>query len=519
MNGPREFELKLEFEPSKAETIMHHPAVTGEGSSSHTETLTSVYFDTHDQRLLDAGVFLRIRSVGDRHIQTIKAVTPGHLFSRGEWEHEIEGPLPDLGRAKDSALDSLSDQHLGELLKPVFESRVERTVRRLHKNGSEIEVALDQGVIDTGDNKSPVSELELEIKRGDPGELFRLARELSESVPLQLVVKSKPERGYELRNGTDGLAIEKAVDLEIPPTMTLEHAFKAIGRSCLRQLLANRPAMLAGKPEALHQMRVGLRRLRTAISIFKEVVADSQRDHIKSELEWTTGELGPARDLDVLSEEVLRSLGDVVNDLDLSDTRKEIEYRRQKAYNHANRSAKSTRFAQAILETAEWIEVGCWTSTSDPMMRLRRERPIAFHAAAELARRRKKIRKQGQHLRDISEEHRHKLRIRAKKLRYATEFFSSVFTGKKNERRREAALSSLKNLQSALGDLNDIVAREKLMSGMADANSKEGGQRSSRVPFVAGVIYGSQEARTEGLLEAAERAHAEFSDVKSFWKS
>jgi CHAD domain-containing protein len=91
--------------------------------------------------------------------------------------------------------------------------------------------------------------------------------------------------------------------------------------------------MLAGKPEALHQMRVGLRRLRTAISIFKEVVADSQRDHIKSELEWTTGELGPARDLDVLSEGVLRSLGDVVNDLDLSDTRKEIEYRRQKAYN------------------------------------------------------------------------------------------------------------------------------------------------------------------------------------------
>jgi inorganic triphosphatase YgiF len=64
MNGPREFELKLEFEPSKAETIMHHPAVTGEGSSSHTETLTSVYFDTDDQRLLDAGVFLRIRSVG-----------------------------------------------------------------------------------------------------------------------------------------------------------------------------------------------------------------------------------------------------------------------------------------------------------------------------------------------------------------------------------------------------------------------------------------------------------------------
>jgi CHAD domain-containing protein len=276
--------------------------------------------------------------------------------------------------------------------------------------------------------------------------------------------------------------------------------------------------MLARKPEALHQMRIGLRRLRTAISIFKDVVADSKRDHIKGELEWITGELGPARDLDVLSDEVVRSLGDVVLDRDLSDTRKEIEDRRQESYSHATRSIKSTRFAQAVLETAEWIEVGAWTSTADPLMRLKRERPIALHAAAELARRRKKIRKQGKHLRDLSEERRHKLRIRAKKLRYATEFFASVFTGEKNERRREAALSSLKTLQSALGDLNDIVAREKLMSEMADATAK-GSERPSRVPFVAGVIYGSQEARTEDLLKTAERAHAEFSDVKSFWKA
>ena len=97
MSGPRELELKLEFEPGKAETIMRHPAVTGEGSDSHTETLTSVYFDTDDHQLLDAGVFLRVRSVGNRHIQTIKAVTPGQLFSRGEWEQEIEGPVTGFG--------------------------------------------------------------------------------------------------------------------------------------------------------------------------------------------------------------------------------------------------------------------------------------------------------------------------------------------------------------------------------------------------------------------------------------
>ena len=85
-------------------------------------------------------------------------------------------------------------------------------------------------------------------------------------------------------------------------------------------------------------------------------------------------------------------------------------------------------------------------------------------------------------------------------------------------RRREDALSGLKDLQSALGDLNDIAARERLMSEIADANAK-GGKRPNRVPFVAGVIYGSQDARTGALLKAAEKAHAEFSHVKTFWKS
>ena len=483
MNEPREFELKLEFEPDKAETIKRHPAVARSGNNSRTESLTSVYFDTDDQRLLEAGVFLRVRSIGDRYIQTIKAVKPGQLFSREEWEQEINGPLPDLRLAKNTALGSLSNRHLGRLLKPVFESRVERTVRQLQKNGSEIEVALDQGVINTGDIKTPVSELELEIKSGDPADLFRLARELIESVPLQLVVKSKPERGYALLAGSDGASIEKAVDPEISPTMTLEQAFKAIGRSCLRQLLANRPAMLAGKPEALHQMRIGLRQLRTAISIFKDVVADSNRDRVKSELEWITSELGPARDLEVLNAEVLRSLENIVPvDRDLSQIRKEFESRRRQAHNQAKRSIKSTRFAHAILEAAEWIEFGAWTFTDDPLQRLRREGLIGAHASAELARRRVKIRKQGKHLRDTSEEQRHKLRIQAKKLRYAIEFFATVFTGEKRERRRRAALSALKHLQGALGDLNDIAVRERLMSEIADANPK-GGKRPSRVPF------------------------------------
>jgi triphosphatase len=518
MGMPQELELRLEFEPNNVEDIKRHPAVAQSSSDSHAETITSVYFDTDDKRLGDACVSLRVRSLGDRHFQTIKTIKPGQLFSRGEWEQEIEGPWPDLGRAKHTALDPLSKQNLAKLLKPVFETRVQRTVHLLHADGSQIEVALDEGVIDTGETKSPLCELELELKDGDPRELFRLARELSDAVPLQLAIKSKPERGYALLDGPDAFPVEKAIGLEIPSTTTLEQAFKTIGRSCLRQLLANRPAMLARKPEAVHQMRIGLRRLRTAISIFKDVVADSKREHIKGELEWITDELGPARDLDVLNAEVLRPLGDVAFDrAGLAAIRKELESRRRQAYSDASRSIKSTRFAHAVLEAAEWIEIGPWASTDDPMLRLRRERSIQAHATAELARRRKKIRKQGKRLRKIDEDLRHKLRIRAKKLRYGIEFFTSVFQGEKSERRRDAALSALKDLQGALGNLSDIAAREKLMSEMADANGK--GKDARKVPFVAGVIYGSQQARTDALLEAAESSHAEFSGVKAFWKT
>jgi triphosphatase len=267
---------------------------------------------------------------------------------------------------------------------------------------------------------------------------------------------------------------EKSIDLEIPQTTPVEQAFKVIARSCLRQLLANRPAMLAGKPEALHQMRIGLRRLRTAISIFKEVVADSQQEHIKTELKWITRELAPARELDVLNSEVTGSLGEVVPDSrDLVEARGVLEVQRQQAYYRASRAVRSKRFAHAVLAAAEWIEIGAWTSTDDPMLRLRRQRSIEPHAAAELARRRKKIKKRGQHLRELDDEQRHRLRIRAKKLRYGIEFFTSVFPSKKNKERREAALSALKDLQSGLGGLNDVATREKLMSEMAMCLAKK----------------------------------------------
>src|SRR5262249_61642113 len=79
---------------------------------------------------------------------------------------------------------------------------------------------------------------------------------------------------------------------------------KIIGRACLKQALRNKPALIKGDPEGVHQTRVGLRRLRTAMSLFGELLQDPQSAAIKSELKWLAAELAPARDLDVLTKRV-----------------------------------------------------------------------------------------------------------------------------------------------------------------------------------------------------------------------
>src|SRR5262249_57099898 len=81
--------------------------------------------------------------------------------------------------------------------------------------------------------------------------------------------------------------------------------FKVIGRACLKQVVDNVPALVAGDGEGVHQMRVGLRRLRAAISLFAALLRDAQSAAIKAELKWLTGELGPARELEVLMQRVI----------------------------------------------------------------------------------------------------------------------------------------------------------------------------------------------------------------------
>src|ERR1019366_1301330 len=153
----------------------------------------------------------------------------------------------------------------------------------------------------------PVSEVELELKRGNPPNLFKMTRHILNIIPAHRDFKSKSERGYDLIEKTT-INAETARDPELSPGMTAGRAFTLVGRACLRHLVANVPAMMERDGDALHQMRVALRRLRAAISLFSPVVGNDRAGAIKSELKWLAQEFGPARNLDTLLVEVIRPL-------------------------------------------------------------------------------------------------------------------------------------------------------------------------------------------------------------------
>src|SRR5262245_22445680 len=494
----REVEIKHEFDPTDAARLAAHPLLR---AAPQVQNLVSIYFDTPGETLRKAGVYLRIRDSGGRKVQTIKtAIGSGGPFERLEWEREVKGRTPNFSGAGRTALKLLTPD-LRASLRPVFQTRVRRSVYRLGYEGADIELAIDQGEIATAAKQRAISELELELKRGEVRRLFSLARIFADTIPLKLEVKSKAERGYELLHDDAGEP-EKAADIDIPPTLTVGAAFHAVAHNCLRQILANEAATRAGRAEFLHQMRIGLRRLRAAIAIFAAANSNEHTDRIKAELRWITQELGPARDLDVFAAEVLTPLrASGPDDGGSAPARRNFDARRDAAYARAAAALDSSRYRNAILNLAEWIETGPWND-QDNDRKASRNRTVAEYARQELARLRKKVMKKGAELRQLGVAQRHRLRIRAKRLRYATEFFATTFPGEPAAGRRSKSLAALKDLQDALGSLNDIATHHELIAGLAPGDA---GATSSN--------------KFEALLKESEQAFARFAATKPFWKA
>lgn len=495
---PREIELKLDVPAERADALLTHSALThAHFQPDQSGRLHAVYYDTGDQSLRRAGISLRIRRTDGHAVQTVKADRKAHgmALNRGEWEIPVEGSLDFAAIAKTPLGSLLSDEKARTELKPLFTVETERKTFEIERDEALIEVSLDRTEVSAAGHSTRFVELELELKQGEPGALFTLARDLGTAAPLRLALIPKSERGYRLLEEVSPRPF-RAEAIELPENASCAEAFRIIARSCLAQTVRNEALVRQTRdPKALHQMRVGMRRLRAALSLFKnQLLADPESAEIKDALRSTSRALGDARDLDVLLERLGSKADYAPSDL------KAVQQRREAVYRTLHQTLEAPEFMALILRTAAWIEAGTWGTGSEQGQAKARSRSARDFAAHELSRRWKRIRKLAKHLRDIDDRERHELRIRIKKLRYGAEFFGPLFASDKALKRRERLSDILEDLQELLGRLNDLSVGHSL------------------VPSLSAISPACIDERRGKLLDKAEAAARELDDAKPFWR-
>lgn len=507
-----EVELKLLIDPADIPRLRRHSLLKVLcPSGPKTRKLISIYFDTDDFALKRRDVALRVRRSGRQWIQTVKgggSVQAG-LHQRDEWEAPVAHGAPDFTKIADTGLTRLfASEALRQRLHPVFETDFNRTVWLLETPaGDQVEMALDRGEIRADQGKSPISEVELELKAGNPAALYELALALQEAAPLSPENASKAERGYALCVAPSSRPAVKAARPDLVRTMTVDAAFRAIAWNCIGQLQDNQGRLLQGyDPELIHQMRVAVRRLRSALNLFGAAAPGIKDAALTAELRWLVGELGPARDWDVFLGETLPPIVEALpQDAGLARLRQAADRLCRAARERACAAADSPRYHRLLLTLGSWLWREPWRETAEAAGLAQLDQPLATFAAAMLGRRHRQLRRRGRKLAQLDAEQRHALRIVAKKLRYAAEFFSGLYPRKASRR----YLQALEDLQDELGVLNDQAVTGRLLEQIG-----AGGRLRDRP---GGVIIGWIACNARLQLAGMARVWKRFNRCKVFW--
>lgn len=477
-----EIELKLLIDPADTDKLCRHPLIercmTG---PARQDVMRAIYFDTPDFLLLRRGAGLRVREAAGQWVQTMKAGggVSGGLHQRNEWESPVADARPELAalapliERKSRWAKLLERPSLAERLQPLFAVNVTRTTWNLLVEGDAIELVLDNGSIEHEGSTIPVSEIELELKCGSPARLYDIALQLLADMPLRLSDVSKAERGYALCLPAEAkIAFAKPMTLE--HGLTIEQGMRVIFSDCLAQIHGNEAGVLnGGNTESVHQMRVGLRRLRAAVHLFDKIIPFP--DDLHEELRWLGEALGAAREWDVLATSILPAAASRLHGTEqlaaLQNCIASIAQDKRAAAGHAVASA---RYGSLMLHLFAWLEGGYEKERLSAEDKRNLAAPLARFARNVVVRRHKRLIKHGKHLDAADAQDLHRLRIAAKTARYASEFFVS-FHRHKQLRRYVAALSAL---QDDLGWRNDVSVSSTLLQQLESERPELGNAAS-----------------------------------------
>ena len=448
-NDQGEVELKFELDRRAAKKVRRHPLLAD--ADHQTRSQTSVYFDTSKGDVHKAGYSLRVRQVDDCHTQTVKTNGGGAgLFDRGEWEAPVDQMAPEMKALKQTPLGKL--KKLGRKLGPTVRSDVERTTWLVDHDGSVVEIALDSGTVSAGDQDGSFHELELELRDGSPAAIFDFAQLLADAVPLEIGVLSTEERGLMLAEGAFDHE-QKASAPAIRKEQSVAEAFALVVHECVRHFRLNQALIVAERdPDALHQARVAMRRLRTGFSLFGPAIRRGSLEPLRRELGDFIEPFGEARNLDVF----LDNRGD---ELGWRDRRK-LKSARADAYDQVVEALNGQRSRSIILDLVEWTASQDWRKSAA-------SEPIGEFAAKRLDAVWKKVRRRASRIGDLQEQQLHRLRIDIKKLRYAVEFLAPLYR-KKHVRKFS---TSLESMQDCLGLIHDDMVSRQIVADFALAET------------------------------------------------
>lgn len=507
-----EIELKLSLEPAAVAALRAHPLLAHyRQARSWTRQVENQYFDTPAFDLQRRGLELRLRREGSRFLQTLKilggpggrgARAPGGLHRLEECEVPLATAALDLPALLDwlPAGAAAAEQLQAAAALPGFGVCVRTRFRRttwslMSVHGDLVELALDIGTIHTGAGTVPLCEVELELKSGEERALFELAHALQASLPLRPELRGKAERGFAMLASRPPAPPRPALAPRLARTTPWAAALRAIVEECLAQVQANEAGVIASSDaEYVHQMRVGLRRLRSSLGLFKPLATPPQP--VLEDLRWIAGCLGQARDAEVLVHETLARIPAPAGPgIDWTALREAASSAAAAARHAAAEAVRRPRNVGWQLALMAWV---CGLQAL-PAPHGAGAAPQGEDALPTLARRRLRRLQQrlvrcGRHLQDTGPAARHDARIAAKKLRYAIEMVGGQQRGHRGPGARQRQ-RSLAALQQQLGLLNDAEVAAGLLAPMAASSPS----LAPAVSYALGWLAADAEQRVRRL--------------------
>ncbi|HEX8961582.1 MAG TPA: CHAD domain-containing protein [Rhodocyclaceae bacterium] len=485
-----EVELKLALPAAAQRAFLRQPLLK-QAASRKTERLINLYYDTPDQELRRRGIALRLRRQGRRWLQTVKCAgrSAAGLTSRPEWETPYSGRFDFSAVDAEDVRDWLDRDRMRRRISPLFETNFLRTTWRFQPSpGVELHLAFDRGWIAAAGRREAISELEIEIARGEPRHVFALARALAERVSLAPALLSKAERGYRLFLGEPQAPVH-AAEVPLLTSMAPLDGFRLIALSCLEHLQHNHAgAVDTDDPEYIHQMRVATRRLRAALRLFAPQLPGGFADELLPPLRKQMRLLGAARDMDVLLGEIAAPvMAALAAEPRLAALVGLVTERRFRHRSAAKDQLRSAAFGQFVLLAGERLHALSLNQQAG-------DGGLAAFADHRLRRLCKKVRRLAAAAEVGEPTSLHALRIGVKRLRYALEFFAPLARHK----RHRARVADLAELQDTLGQINDLANAGRLLDDCAGEDP--------RLREAVTLIGGWHASRYAALLDAVPHA-------------